>query len=176
MKKKENKNYVKFFMFRVLIAMMIVICGYSFTSIKILDENINLLKLPFYFSKLLPTQIKLSDETVYSKLIYDNVTFDGEKNNIVNYSFNGVINLSDGIIIKIIKNHDQSYNVTIQDVNGYLYEYESLKSVDFSIYTFVESQTILGSSSFDTSKDGYSFGLVISKKGEYYDFYELAEG
>lgn len=176
MKKKENKNYLKSFIVRVLIAMMIVICGYSFTSIKILDENINLLKLPFYFSKLLPTQIKLSDETVYSKLIYDNVTFDGKKNNVINYSFNGVLNLTDGIIIKIIKNHDQSYNVTIQDVNGYLFEYANLKSVDFSIYSFVESQTILGSSSFDDSINGYCFDLYISKKGEYYDFYELAEG
>lgn len=176
MKKKENKNYVKFFMFRVLIAIMIVAFGYSCSSIKIFEENINLLKLPFYFSKLLPSEIMLIDDTVYNKMIYDNVTFDGKKNNIVNYSFNGVLNLTDGIILKIIKNDNQTYNVTIQDVNGYLFEYANLKSVDFSIYSFVESQTILGSSSFDDSINGYCFDLYISKKGEYHDFYKLAEG
>lgn len=139
----------------------------------VINNNLSLLKVPFLISKTLPQKYQVDDTLVYDKMTYDQVYFDGEKNIVKNISFNGVTNLVDGVIIKIKKNFNNTYNVTVQNVEGVLYEYCNLESVDFGIYTYIKSQTIIGRSVFNTSNDMYEFELIIKKDGVNYDFYEF---
>lgn len=178
MKKEKLNKYFYILLTQILLSFSLMFCCFKIRNISdcILNNNISLLKIPAYFSKLLPSEKELNDETVYDQFTYDLVIVEDNMNKIVNYSFEGVETLVDGIIIKINRNNDKSYNVTIQDVEGYLYEYRNLKSIDFGIYTFIKSQTILGRSNYDSLYNGYCFDLLISKKGVYYDFYELSKG
>lgn len=139
----------------------------------ITNNNITLIKVPYYFTKLYSNQKIIDDQLVSEKMIYDDITFDGITNHIISASFNGVYNFTDGIVIKITKNKDSCYSITVQDVNGFLYEYNNLKSVEINIYSFVKSQTILGESSYDSNTSKYFCDVKIYKKGVYYNFYEL---
>ena len=144
-------------------------------SNSLFSNHLNLLKIPYHITKLYPNKLIISDELVYDKMIYENVTFDGVNNYVNNYSFNGVYNLTDGVVVKISKNSQDLYTVLIQGVDDFTYEYANLKSVDTNIYSFVKSQTILGESCYDSSTNNYFFVLKIMKKGVYYEFYQHAK-
>ena len=175
------KKYCNGLFYRIIISILTLILLFLFYKTNLFNDtfnifnNINLLKIPYSITQVLPEQYHINDVEVFDNLVYDNIKFDGSKNQIISYNFDGVYNIIDGIIVNIKKNNDNSYNVSIQDVNGFLYEYCNLKSVDLSIYTFVKSQTIIGRSEYSSIHNYYHFDLYVSKRGEYYDLYKMAE-
>lgn len=174
------KSYILSFFLRLLGTTFLLFLALSFkTNIDVknymLSQNISLLKIPFLVTKLLPIENKISDVMVVKEHSFDEVNYVFGVNEVINYSSDAVYNFVDGLIIKITKNN-YLYSVLIQSSEGVLYEYKNLKSVDFGIYTFVESQTIIGASVYDDENAYFKYDLTITKNGKKYGFYEIQEG
>ena len=80
---------------------------------------------------------------------------------------------SSGVVSKIVKNKDKTYTITIQGIDDYVYIYDGLESIDFSIYNYVEKGTVIGLAKKENNQ--YTFNLTIKKDGKYYDFYDTAK-
>ncbi len=113
------------------------------------------------------------DQTVDSNHLYDQITYNNNINYIINYDFSGVVATSSGVVSKIVKNKDKTYTITIQGIDDYVYIYDGLESIDFSIYNYVEKGTVIGLAKKENSQ--YTFKLTIKKDGKYYDFYDTAK-
>ena len=81
--------------------------------------------------------------------------------------------ISSGVVSKIVKNKDKTYTITIQGIDDYVYIYDGLESIDFSIYNYVEKGTVIGLAKKENNQ--YTFKLTIKKDGKYYDFYDTAK-
>lgn len=184
---KDNNRTKKYFnslSYRTFISLVLLIISVMLTNIPLcssfkknfLNHGVILLKVPFYVSNLIPNNDLINDTLVSNSLNYDQIDYIDNNNIIINYSFGGVYNLTDGIVVDIKQKENNLYSIIIQDVEGYLYEYDNLKSVDLNIYTFVKSQTIIGASQYDEYHCYYKYDLKISKDGEFYDFFKVAKG
>lgn len=141
-----------------------------------LTTNLNFLKMAELFNGLFGTFIPIdNDITVYQSQVYDRVEYDSNFNTVYNYTFEGVNVLTSGVVTKISKNADKTYNVTIKGSDDFDYIYYNLESIDYSIYNYVQANDILGKARYNESSNSYTFGLQIYHEGVYYDFYEQAE-
>ena len=164
----ENIFY-KIFLSVCVLLLLILVGG--FTNIK---ENMNISYFAKCFSSVLPNDFNISfDQEVSSNISFDHINYKDNINIITNYSTNGVLNLIDGIIIKIERNNNLLFNVFVQSSDGLTYCYQNLESVSMGIYSFIESGTLLGSLPYDSEIDGYQYELIISKNKEYFRLYEI---
>lgn len=145
-------------------------------SIKyLINHNINFMKIGNLFSGSLGIWVpNENDITVFYKNSYDFVKFDADHkvNNVYLYSTDGVKPLTSGIVTKITRNSDNTYNIYVTDSNGITYGYLNLISYDFHIYSFVSPENIIGLAKYDQNETVFTFNLTIEEKGEYYDFNE----
>lgn len=129
-------------------------------------------KFSHAFSNIIPP---VGDTVVYNYLIYDSVEYNEGINEVKNYSFDGVYNLCDSVVMKIKKNENGLFDIYTVNKDGYSYIYKNLLSVDVKIYSYLESETIIGKASYDEINKYYKFNLIIEKGSEKFSFYEMAE-
>lgn len=162
-------NKIKQFILNSFISSLLLICLITFNSylnINILSSHINFIKIISVFTNNKLIDLNLVDEqSVSSFVLYDEVVYEKPHYILINYSSNGVYSLTDGIIISKTKNVNGTYSVTIQTYDDYYYIYENLETVDFDIYSLIKTETILGTSIFNSDVQGYEFTLKIIKNG-----------
>lgn len=178
-KKFIDKLFYQIFL-STLLLLFLVLCSNNDAIKKVINNSMNkqisFTKIAYNLTNLFPSFIEpIGEVTVYNSIIYDNVTFDKGTNKVINYSFNGVINLCDSVVMKIYKNENGLYEVHTVNKDGYTYIYKNLESVDVNIYSYLKNETIIGSSSYDSLNNYYKFELVIEKDNMRYNFYEMAE-
>ena len=136
------------------------------------NSTINFSKITIFLNSTLGNYLKLStEEEVIDLSLYEQVIFEENQNIITNSSFNGVICLSSGVVTRIQKDRNGLYSITISDSNNINYEYKYLTSVDFSIYSFIKKDEIIGE--FDISSNDSSYIVKISKGNQYYDLNKM---
>lgn len=139
-----------------------------------IEKNWNFLKMVTVFNGMFGEFIVINDDqTVDSNTLYDQITYHHNVNYITNYDFSGAMATSSGVVSKIVKNKDKTYTITIQGIDDYVYIYDGLESIDFSIYNYVEKGTVIGLAKKENNQ--YTFKLTIKKDGKYYDFYDTAK-
>ena len=178
-KKFIDKLFYQIFL-STLLLLFLVLCSNNDAIKKVINNSMNkqisFTKIAYNLTNLFPSFIEpIGEVTVYNSIIYDNVTFDKGTNKVINYSFNGVINLCDSVVMKIYKNENGLYEVHTVNKDGYTYIYKNLESVDVNIYSYLKNETIIGSSSYVSLNNYYKFELVIEKDNMRYNFYEMAE-
>ena len=186
-KKKKNKEKIKYIdklFYRIFLStflLLILVISSKIDKFKNIlniefQRQISFTKIAYTFTNFFPTFIEpIGDVTVFESVIYDNVTYEEKVNKVINSSFDGVVNLCDSVVMKICENENGLYEVHTINKDGYTYIYKNLESIDINIYSYLESGTILGRSSYDKINNNYKFDLIISKKGDNYSFYEMAE-
>lgn len=184
-RKKVHQNYVSRLFFRIFLSSLILLTfvladritlkktGEGFFT-NVIQKNWNFLKMTRVLNTLFGEFVPIgSDVDVYNANIYDQVEYENGVNHIKNHTFSGVINLNGGVIIKIKKEKDDTYTVTIQGSDDYIYTYSKMKSLDYHIYNYVDAGSIIGLATEENSE--YVFDLKIEKEGVPYDFYEKAD-
>lgn len=182
---KKNKNekklklidrlFTRIFLSSVLL-LCLVLCS-NFSKLKIdnlLNHNINFMKIGNLFSGSLGFVIpNEKDVTVFSKNSYDYVSYsETEKiNHVYMFSTDGIKPLTSGIITKVIKNKNHTYNVYITDSTGVTYGYLNMLNCDYHIYSFVTPEVIIGLANYNESENIFTFDLSIEEKGVYYNYY-----
>lgn len=184
-KRKIHYNYVTKLFFRIFLSSVIllglVVSNRVFTfkdgatlKEKTVERNWNFMKLAGTFNALfgnfLPKDI---DQVVYQTDIYEQVVFHQNLNYVENTAFNGVKNLTSGVVSCIKKGEDGTFSITIQSIDDFEYTYMGLKTSDVSIYSYVSSESILGLAEEKNGK--YTFMVKIQKDGKAYDFYDMSE-
>ncbi len=181
-KKKLHYSYINKLFWRIFLSTLLLlglIIGNKITLSKknfslseyTIEKNWNFLKMTTVFNKIFGNFIDInSDDMLSDSTLFDEITYQDNTNYIVNYQFSGVNNLASGVIIKIIKNNDQTYLVMIQTVDNYIYTYERLKSVDWGIYNYLEKGKVIGLAS--KVDDTYQHNLTIKKDGKYYEYFK----
>lgn len=171
--------------FRIFLSTFILLClviankiSISTKGIKLseytIEKNWNFLKMVTVFNGMFGEFIVINDDqTVDSNTLYDQITYHHNVNYITNYDFSGAMATSSGVVSKIVKNKDKTYTITIQGIDDYVYIYDGLESIDFSIYNYVEKGTVIGLAKKENNQ--YTFKLTIKKDGKYYDFYDTAK-
>ena len=184
-KKKIRYNFVTKLFFRIFLSTFILLClviankiSISTKGIKLseytIEKNWNFLKMVTVFNGMFGEFIVINDDqTVDSNTLYDQITYHHNVNYITNYDFSGAMATSSGVVSKIVKNKDKTYTITIQGIDDYVYIYDGLESIDFSIYNYVEKGTVIGLAKKENNQ--YTFKLTIKKDGKYYDFYDPAK-
>ena len=184
-KKKIRYNFVTKLFFRIFLSTFILLClviankiSISTNGIKLSEYTIekiwNFLKMVTVFNGMFGEFIVINDDqTVDSNTLYDQITYHHNVNYITNYDFSGAMATSSGVVSKIVKNKDKTYTITIQGIDDYVYIYDGLESIDFSIYNYVEKGTVIGLAKKENNQ--YTFKLTIKKDGKYYDFYDTAK-
>lgn len=184
-KRKIHYNYVTKLFFRIFLSSIVLLAlvisnrtitfsdGFTFRE-KTIERNWNFMKLAGTFNTLfgnfLPKDI---DQVVYQTDIYERVVFHQGLNYVENTTFNGVKNLTSGVVSCIKKEKDGTYSITIQSIDDFEYTYKGLKSSDVQIYSYVSSESILGLAQEDNGT--YTFVVKIQKDGKVYDFYDMSE-
>lgn len=141
------------------------------------SQNFNFLKFAKLFNGIFGGFIPLdNDITVYESTQYDMVIFDEvtKENCVKNYTFDGVTALTSGVVTRINKNKNGTYDITIKGSDDVNYCYKNLEGIDIRIYSYVEANTIIGKAHHDEGRGCYTFNLTIYEKGVYYDYYEKA--
>lgn len=185
--RKKKYSFIDKLFIRIFLSSVVLLAVFGFDKLFIkkfkqpllenaLTDNLNFLKMAELFNGLFGTFIPMDkDITVYQSEVYDRVEYDKSYNTVYNYTFEGVTVLTSGVVTKISKNEDQTYNITVKGSDDFDYTYCRLESIDYSIYNYVQAGDIIGRARYFEEKDCYSFGLQIYQKGVYYDFYEQAE-
>lgn len=184
-KKKVHQNYISRLFFRIFLSSLILLAfvvtdkitlkksGEGFFT-NIIQRNWNFLKMTKVFNSLFGEFIPIDgDKDVYNTNVYDMVVYENGVNHVTNSSFSGVTNLTGGVITKIKKEKDNTYTITIQGSDDYVYTYSKLTSLDYNIYNYIEAGSIIGLASEENGV--YKFDLKIEKEGKVYDFYEKSE-
>lgn len=181
--KKKKLSYIDKLFIRIFLSSLVVLILISLDYLKInitslYKDNLNFLKLANVFNGNFGNFISSDiDKNVYSINTYDEVLYDKENNvNIVyNYGFDGIYNLENGIVTKIIRNNKGLYEVTIKGYDGYNYTYIDIENIDYHIYSYIGSNDIIGLSKYDSNLNYFTFKLKIEKGGVYYDYYANAQ-
>lgn len=184
-KKKVHQNYVSRLFFRIFLSSLILLTfvvtdritlkktGEGFFT-SMIQKNWNFLKMTKVFNSLFGDFIPIDgDKDVYNATIYDTVVYENGINHVTNHSFSGVTNLTGGVITKIKKEKDNTYTITIQGSDDYMYTYSKLTSLDYHIYNYIDAGSIIGLAGEENGR--YIFDLKIEKEGKAYDFYEKSE-
>ncbi len=178
-KKNKKLRYIDRLFKRIFLSsilLLLLVLSDKYVNIKsIINHNFNFLKLAnVLIGKTDLVDFKDLDVLVYKKETYDLVTFDGKYNKVENIGTDGVVSLTSGVVIKTEKENNY-YNLYIQGVDGLVYGYLHLESIDFHIYDYVSSNTIIGKASYDSESTSFKFMLTINDNGTYYDYYQKAE-
>ncbi len=182
--KKRKLNYIdklflRIFLSSILVLTLIIIDNFKTNKTsKMFTDNLNFLKIAKIFNGNFGNFITPKiDETAYSSTTYDEVFFDDNArvNTVYNYSFDGITNLENGIVTKIYRKQNSLYDITIKGYDGFNYTYCDLESIDYRIYNFVNSESIIGVAPYDQTTKCYTFKLIIEKEGIYYDYYQNAK-
>ena len=178
-KKSEKKNYnyisklfFKIFLSSLLLFSLVLIDKNETINIKEkIKSDFNFLKIVSFANKHFGNIIDLNgDINVDSKEYYEVVEYINNKNIVHNYSFDGVVNINNGVITKIEKNNN-SYNITIKGEDDFNYVFYGLVNIDYNIYSYVKEGEVIGLAA--KNNDYYSFELEIIKDGVYYDYFEI---
>ena len=78
-----------------------------------------------------------------------------------------------GVVVRIAKDEQRKYSITIKGYDNREYEYRNLESIDFGLYSFVPEEAIIGRAS--KSGETYTFALIIRESGKPVDFYAICE-
>lgn len=181
--KKKKLNYIDKLFIRIFLSSLVVLLLISLDFLKInfnyvYKDNLNFLKFANLFNGNFGNFISSDiDKNAYSLNTYDEVFYDKENNiNIVyNYGFDGIYNLENGIVTKIIRNSNGLYEVTIKGYDGYNYTYLDIESIDYHIYSYIGSNGIIGLAPYDKNLNYFTFKLIIEKEGVFYDYYTNAQ-
>lgn len=173
-----SNNKKKYFYLRIYLSCFLLI-GLTFLNTKIdiknkISNNINFLNFTSLINNNFGMILPLKEKLVFSSNVYDQVTFNGKINHVINLDSNYVHSLTTGIVVKIDKNHNNgTYDITILSNDNYEYTYYNLSDFNLFLYSYVDENTILGIA--NQENNAYTFDLSIKKKGVYYNFYELCE-
>lgn len=181
--KKKIKIIDKLFyqIFLSVLLLLFLVLGTKINKVnEIINNNfyyqISFTKIAYKFSHVFSNIIPpVGDTVVYNYLIYDSVDYNEGINEVKNYSFDGVYNLCDSVVMKIKTNENGLFDIYTVNKDGYSYIYKNLLSIDVKIYSYLESETIIGKASYDEINKYYKFNLIIEKGSEKFSFYEMAE-
>jgi hypothetical protein len=172
-----DKLYLRMFLSALLLLGFISMgrAGLSTPIREELNDNMNILKFVAFFNGIFgDTFIPTPDDIpVVSSTLYESVKYQDGINYVENTSFDGVYTAMTGVVVKIVKDDSGKYQITIKGYDDREYEYRDLESVDFSIYSFVPENAIIGKA----GKVGevYTFALIIRERGKPVDFYAICE-
>jgi hypothetical protein len=76
--------------------------------------------------------------------------------------------------MKVSRDAEGMYEVTIKGADSFDYTYSNLESIDVSIYTYVTKDRIIGKA--PKVSGGYGFDLMIIKDQVNYDFHDQSQG
>jgi hypothetical protein len=180
-KKENKKTYFDYLLTRIFVSSVIILLFVSIDFLNIssfnskvinakLSEQTNIFKYVNFFNGTFGSFFPIEkSEPVFSSDVYDYVAYNNKVNEITNYSFEGVVNLVEGIVMKISRNENNYYEVMIKGADSYDYVYSNLIGIDVSIYQYVTKDKIIGRS--PKVNNIYRFNLQIVKDQVYYDFY-----
>lgn len=179
---KKDMNFIDRFLYKLFIGFLlllsVVLLDYfniaSYNKIKDeVSEHFNVLNLIKKINgntKIIP--INFNSEIVVSGDIYQNVEKLDEKYLINLGEYEAVENYSLGIVVKINKNKDSTYQVTIIGEDGITYIYDKLESLNCTLYKTIETKSIIGKASFDTEKNSNFFYFSTYKNNKFIDIYK----
>lgn len=174
---KKNYNYISKLFFKIFLSSLLLFSLILIDKIETINikENIksdfNFLKIVSFANKHFGNIIDLNgDLNVDSKEYYEVVEYTNNKNVVHNYSFDGVVNICNGVITKIEKTNN-SYNITIKGEDDFNYVFYRLVNIDYNIYSYVKEGEVIGLAT--KNDDYYFFELEIIKDGVYYDYFEI---
>jgi hypothetical protein len=166
MNKSEDLNYIDRFLYKLLIGTILLLIFVFLDKIKVisledvqrpLSEHINVLPalelLNGKEGKILPIEITDQVSSTTYQVYYNAQIITNGRLVLIN-EFQGVENYKAGVIVKIYKNNDNSYEVTVKGLDNFLYVYDHLETVDLNIYKYVKSGEIIG---LPANKDGKTF-------------------
>lgn len=173
---KNKTSYITKLFFRIFLSSLILLVLVTFAPKKIknkMQEDISFLKFIKTFNTMFGNIIVLDDnEYVDSTLFYDQIDYKDNINYVKDFNFDGVYNLNNGIITKIIKNDNQTYTIYIKTEDDFLYVYYDLISVDYRLYEYIKKGEIIGKIS--KTNNEYNLKIEIKKDGKNYDYYEIS--
>lgn len=171
-----DKLFIRIFFSSLVLLSLVGLDRITYFRIN-MNRNINFLHYAKLFNGVFGNYFPTSDIEVSGLNYYDIIVFNDAtlENEINNYSSNVIQPLTEGVVSKISKNKDGSYDVSIIDNSGYETTYKGLTQIDVRIYSYVFLDTIIGVSKYDEIKECYSFNIVIEKDGKYYDYYEISK-
>lgn len=171
-----DRIFIKIFLSSLLLLSLVLANKYAQNKVDyLMNQNINFIKIGNLFSGslgfVLPNE---NDITVYSRFSYDCVVYDEETkiNHVYLFTTDAIKPLTSGIVTKIVKNKDHSYNVYITDSSNITYGYLNLQNFDYHIYSFVTNEMIIGKAKYNENENLFCFDLTIEEKGVYHDYYE----
>lgn len=159
MEKIFNQSLNKF-IYRLFICFMLlfIVCifdKYEYINIKEYQEkmngNIKILNVVNVINgKLNLIDLGSGEEIAVSKE-YNNIIVTNELTKIDTNEYIGIKNYNAGVVIKIEKdssyNKDNTYNIYIESIDGNIYKYSNLDTVNTHIYKYIKTNDIIGSSS-----------------------------
>lgn len=186
-KKEKKKTYFDHLLTRIFISSVIVLMIISLDFLHLkkvnsqtiqneLSEQANIFKVINLFNGTFGSFFPIEKtEPVFSSTIYDKVVYDEESqvNEVTNYTFEGVYNLVEGVVMKIKRDENNYYEVMIKGIDSYDYYYSHLVGIDVSIYQYVTKDKIIGRA--PKEKNQYCFSLKIMKDHLSYDFHSQCQ-
>ena len=171
---KSKNNYITKLFFRIFLSSIILLLLVIFNNANLnnkIKDNINFYKIFTKVNTAFGNIIEIKQNDLVDNLVFfDSINYENGKNNIINYSFEGVTNLKCGIITSIKKNNDETYSISIKAEDEYTNSYNFLTSIDYGIYEYVSTGDILGKSKKEN--DLFIYQIEITKDGKSYDYYE----
>lgn len=172
-----DKLYLRMFLSALLLLSLVSLgrVGLSDTIRTEINGNMNILKFASLFNGIfgdvfIPTP---DDLPVVSSTLYESVKYQDGINYVENTGFEGVYSAMTGVVVRIAKDEQRKYSVTIKGYDNREYEYRNLESIDFGLYSFVPEEAIIGRAS--KSGETYTFALIIRESGKPVDFYAICE-
>jgi hypothetical protein len=158
-------NIIDRFLYKFLICTLLLLGIVLLDKIKVLkierlqvplSEHLNILPALQLLDRngiLLPLEItdQVSSSTYQ---VYQNAEKITNGRLIVLDDFQGVENYKPGVVVRIHKDTDGTYAVTVKGIDGLEYRYNHLENVDVNIYKYLRSGDIIG---LPATKDGKNF-------------------
>ncbi len=179
-KRHIRQNYVTKLFFRIFLSSLILLMCVIYDSVLaknnktikeyLINTNINFSKPTLFLNSMLGNYLNIDEEQEVSGVKdFSLIDYKNNTNLMIGTTFNGVKVICGGIVTKIV-NIDNNLYVTVLGSDGYTYIYGGLESTDFELYSYVDTNEILGLA--NNVNNNYSFNLQIYKDGEYYNYQE----
>mgnify|MGYP003835037465 CR=1 FL=1 len=158
-------NFIDRFLYKLVICTFLLISVVFLDKIKVLkierlqvplSQHLNILPALQFLDRdgiLLPLEItdQVSSSTYQ---VYQNAEIITNGRLITLADFQGVENYKPGVVVRIYKDKDNTYEVTVKGIDGFEYCYNHLETVDVNIYKYLKSGDIIG---LPATKDGKNF-------------------
>ena len=166
---KDEFNPVDKFLYKFVICLVLLISTILLDKIKVINldnlkygmqENFNFLKILKFVNtdNEVFLSLDINDEVTASVsqtyLNYEEIN--GGKRIIVN-EMQGVEVYKAGVVIKVFKNNDDTYQVVVKGIDDIEYKYDKLTTVDLNIYKIVKSGDIIGKPKTTTERSYFEF-------------------